>query len=264
MSTGNEEAVREHFKEQAQHFGDKSLTLNNADYLKWIVESFVLHKEMEVLDVAAGTGILSRALSSHVAKVTAVDLSDDMIREGLRQLQLQGISNVEYKQGHVERLPVDLEHYNLVVSRLAFHHFTNPGKVLSEMVRVCRRDGLVSVVDMISPEDEVLCQAYNHYERLRDPSHTEALSRTQLLRLSSEAGIHVTSVDTINVPVQVDKWLRMTKTEASVEKRILDALEEEVLSGIHCTGMFPYRNEAGELMFRQTWIKIIGCKRTEG
>lgn len=46
-----------------------------------------------------------------------------------------------------------------------------PTKVLQEMIRVSELLGTICVVDMISPEDNELYRQYNHYERLRDPSH---------------------------------------------------------------------------------------------
>jgi 2-polyprenyl-3-methyl-5-hydroxy-6-metoxy-1,4-benzoquinol methylase len=78
---GHDEIIKREFKKQAKNFSDRLLTLNNQDYLSWIVDSLHLDEQMKVLDVAAGTGILSRAISPKVSHVTAIDLSEDMIKE---------------------------------------------------------------------------------------------------------------------------------------------------------------------------------------
>ncbi|MFK7693494.1 class I SAM-dependent methyltransferase [Paenibacillus sp. HJGM_3] len=264
VKQGNEKEIRLQFKEQAEHFRNPRLTLNNAELLSWVVNSFELNRTMKVLDVAAGTGIVSRAFAPHVAEVTAVDLSEDMIRQGRQLLVEQGIDNVRYVQGNVEQLPVENGQFDVVVSRLAFHHFVHPDKVLNEMARACRSDGVIGVIDMISPEEAELGYAYNHYERLRDPSHTVALTGSELIRLAEASGIAVTSADTVRVPVHAGNWLRMTKAGDEVAERILQAFATEAATGIHTTGMDPYRNQAGEWMFMQTWMKVIGCKRGEG
>jgi hypothetical protein len=58
--------IRDEFSKQASSFGDKGLTLSSQEILGWIVENLPLQKNYRVLDVAAGTGHLSRAIAPHV------------------------------------------------------------------------------------------------------------------------------------------------------------------------------------------------------
>lgn len=132
------------------------------------------------MDVAAGTGILSRAIAPFVSQVTAIDISPDMIRQGKIESQQGNLSNIEFVEGVVEELPFKDDSFDIVVSRFAFHHFVEPMKVFSEMNRVCRK-GIIAVIDIISPTDTELNKKYNRYEKLRDPSHTKALTRVNLL-----------------------------------------------------------------------------------
>src|SRR5699024_8541096 len=183
MSKDHERKIKEQFSRQASGFSNKSLTLNQEDLLTWILDSLDLKNDMSVLDVAGGTGILSRAIAPFVNHVTAVDISQEMINEGMKQTEQKGISNITYRIANAENLPFKQESFDFVISRLGFHHFTNPSKILKEMSKVCARNGTVGVIDMISAEDDELSHLYNHYERLRDPSHFNALKRSQIIEL---------------------------------------------------------------------------------
>src|SRR4029077_3333526 len=60
-----------------------------------------------------------------------------------------------------------------------------PAAVVSEMVRVCRNGGRVTVCDVFttSPEQG---EAYDRLERHRDPSHTRALPMAELAALFAD------------------------------------------------------------------------------
>ncbi|OAB44945.1 class I SAM-dependent methyltransferase [Paenibacillus antarcticus] len=260
VQQGNEQIVRTEFQKQARGFSNKSLSLNSEDLLKWIHRHLPLNEGVKMLDVAAGTGILSRYLAPYVNKVISVDLSPDMIAEGIERNNALNISNIEFNLAHAEQIPSDKEAFDLVISRLAFHHFTNPKKVLEEMIRVSKLSGTICIVDMISPEDNELYHQYNHYERLRDPSHTNALKETEFIKLFENAGLDIQTIETIDVPINVNKWLELTSTADQVAVQIIEDIQLE-LADKKTTGLFPYI-ESGEVMFTQKWIKVIGGHET--
>lgn len=258
LQRGNEQAIRTEFQKQARGFSNKFLSLNSEDLLKWIHQSLKLNEGVRVLDVAAGTGILSRYLATYVNKVTSIDLSPDMIAEGIERNKEMNISNIEFNLAHVEQLPSSNESFDLVICRLAFHHFTNVNKVLQEMIRVSTFSGAICVVDMISPEDNELYRLYNHYERLRDLSHTNALKETEFIALFNNAGLDIQTIETIDVPINVNRWLELTSTDEQVASQIIEDIQLE-LADKKTTGLFPYL-EHGDVMFKQKWIKVLGKK----
>jgi ubiquinone/menaquinone biosynthesis C-methylase UbiE len=253
----NEEIVKTEFKKQAKDFSNKLLTMNSEIYLRWILQSHKLNHTMEVLDVAAGTGILSRALAPFVKKVTSMDISEDMILEGIHQNQLLNISNIEYYRGNVEKLPFDNATFELVVSRFAFHHLVHPNIVINEMFRVSNKT--VSIIDMISSENNEEYYLYNLHERLRDPSHTSALKETEFLQLFKQTGLEVTHSELIEVDVNLQLWLDLTKTNQDVANKIISSVNNELETGKLLTGLDPFLKEI-ELFFKQKWIQIIRKK----
>ena len=258
MTEDHDDRVRRAFAEQAGGFDARGLTLSSEELLGWAVGSLPLSADLTVLDVAAGTGILSRAIAPHVRHVTAADLTPEMLAEGRRLAADAGIGNVEFEEADAAHLPYGGESFDMVVCRLALHHFDDPAPKVAEMVRVCRPGGTVGVVDLLSPDDASLARRYNALERMRDPSHTCALTRSSLAALLESAGLAVTHLDARDVEVKVGRWLALTKAPPAVADQVRAALESE-LSGGPPTGMRPARL-GEELGFLQTWAVALGCR----
>jgi ubiquinone/menaquinone biosynthesis C-methylase UbiE len=101
------------------------------------------------IDLGAGTGFLALQLAPRVARVIAVDNSDEMLRQ------------LEEKPSPIpiEVSRQDLRHFrapeavDIIVSNYALHHLRNRGKV--ELLRVCHRSlrpgGRFAVADIMAP-----------------------------------------------------------------------------------------------------------------
>jgi SAM-dependent methyltransferase len=234
------------------------LTLSNQAYLDWIVEQLDLQPHFEVLDVAAGTGHLSRAIAPHVKHIVALDLTPEMLTQGRREAEQQGLTNVVFEQGEAEHLTYADEAFDLVVTRFSLHHFADARGPVREMVRVCRRGGRIAVVDLVSPDDPAVAETYNHLERLRDTSHVRALTAGELQRLVRETGLTIVHTLRRDVEVHLDRWLDLTRTSSAARARIREALTHD-LQGLKTTGMRPYMADQG-LKFLQAWLVVVGVK----
>jgi hypothetical protein len=130
--------------------------------------------------------------------------------------------------------------------------------MLTEMARACRRGGAIGVIDLIAPKDSTLADRYDHYERLRDPSHVRAVSESDLQELMDRAGLQPTAFAKREIEVDVDAWLGLAKTaEADAQRLKRDLLAE--LEGGAPTGMRPFRRGA-ELAFLQRWAVSVAGK----
>ena len=252
------ETIRKEFSRQATSFGDKGLTLSSQEYLEWMVSILPLQTAFRVLDVAAGTAHLSRAIAPHVREVVAIDMTPEMLEEARKEIAKSGLHNVWLEEGDAQNLPYQDNSFDMVVSRLALHHFEEPEVQLGEMVRVCKPDHMVGIIDLVSPDDEALIECYNHLERLRDPSHTTALTRAQLINIMEGAGLSINQIDMRDITVDFQRWVEMTGTDKQTDATIRRELEQEIEGGKK-TGMRPYR-EDGLLKFLQVWSVIIGMK----
>jgi ubiquinone/menaquinone biosynthesis C-methylase UbiE len=258
MQETQHDVVRREFGQQAARFGEQGLTLSNQAYLDWMVEQLNLQPHFEVLDVAAGTGHLSRAIAPHVKRVVALDLTPEMLDQGRREAEQQGLTNVLFEQGEAEHLTYANEAFDLVVTRFSLHHFADAHGPIQEMVRVCRRGGKVAVIDMVSPDDPAVAATYNHLERLRDPSHVRAMSADELQSLMRDMGLDVVHTYLRDVEVHLDRWLDLTRAAPAARETIREALRQD-LQGLKTTGMRPYRRDQ-EVKFLHAWLIAVGVK----
>jgi len=255
---GHNKVIRREFSKQASSFGDKGLTLSSQDILDWSVGLLPLDKNFRVLDVAAGTGHLSRALAPHVREVVALDLTPKMLAYAREETAKSNLTNISIQEGKAEELPYKSDCFDLVVSRMAIHHFEKPKIQLREMVRVCKPDHRIGIIDLIAPENKRLAKTYNRLEKLRDPSHTFALSKTQMENTLSDVGMVIEKFETRDVEVNFQRWVQMTGTKLEAVETLKEVLMKEINGGSK-TGMRPLI-ESGDLKFLQVWAVIIGMK----
>jgi ubiquinone/menaquinone biosynthesis C-methylase UbiE len=108
-----------------------------------------------VLDVGTGPGYLALAASKLVAPdgvAIGIDASPEMI-DRARMLAARQQSRAEYLVATAQSLPFEDDSFDVVVSRLVFHHLAGDVKTqaLAEMARVLRPGGRLLVADFASP-----------------------------------------------------------------------------------------------------------------
>jgi SAM-dependent methyltransferase len=99
-----------------------------------------LSDDSDVLDLAAGTGKLTRALIAAGARVTAVEPLSAM-----RQMLQQRLPEATVMEGTAERIPVEDGFVDLVTVAQAFHWFDAP-KAAAEIARVMRPGGGLAAI----------------------------------------------------------------------------------------------------------------------
>lgn len=181
------------------------------------------------LDIATGAGHTALAFADKVAKVTASDITPEMLQQVRKLAKERSLGNVVTRETSAEDLPFPDTSYHLVTCRLAAHHFRDPTAFVAEAARVLIPGGTFALVDNISPGDEALAGAYNAYEKLRDPSHGRCLSLAEWSALIVDAGLSVTSAETMDQDISFGPWAaRMRCTPATVA-RLKEMLTDEPL-----------------------------------
>lgn len=257
MKNGNVEQVNRSFSKQAAHFENKNDIFSNGDYLAYTLKEVEPKKEDSMLEAAAGTCLNGRTFAPHVKKVVCYDATEEMLAVGRREAEKKGLSNMEFIHGLVEDMPFPDGSFDIVFSRLAFHHFPNPAAAFHEMVRVLKPGGKLVLVDMAAPEEE-LRGVRDQLERLRDPSHVRMLNQKEMKDLYEAEGLTLVKSDVTNMEKKLSVWLELTGVTEEKGKEITGLFEED-LSGGRKTGFSPYRRD-GEICFPQKWILNLGIK----
>ena len=94
-----------------------------------------------VLDVACGTGVLSKALAEVGAQVVGIDASEGYL-EGARRHRSH--PNIAYEHGDIRRMRFDNGAFDAAVSTLALDVIPEIEQVVAEMKRVTRPGGVVA------------------------------------------------------------------------------------------------------------------------
>jgi SAM-dependent methyltransferase len=100
---------------------------------------------MRVLDVAAGTGNASLPAAQRGADVTASDLTPELLEDGRRRAQGDGLE-LEWVEADAERLPFDDESFDVVMSCIGAMFAPHHRAVADELVRVCRPGGTIGLL----------------------------------------------------------------------------------------------------------------------
>jgi ubiquinone/menaquinone biosynthesis C-methylase UbiE len=160
----------------------------------------VLRRRSLILDVGTGTAQIPIELFRQVSevKVTAIDLAEHMLalaRANVKYAGLEHAISVERADG--KKLPYDEGRFSAVISNSIIHHIPDPFICLSEMNRVCERDGTLFIRDLLRPVDlttlrslvnQYTVGANEHQRRMFSESLHAALTLDEVRELVGRLG----------------------------------------------------------------------------
>ena len=105
-----------------------------------------------VVDVACGAGIDSLIAANMVApggQVIGVDMTNEMLDKAKESAAQADITNVEFRSGYSEELPVPDGWADAVISNGSLNLMPNKKQALKEMARVLRPGGRLQIADIL-------------------------------------------------------------------------------------------------------------------
>jgi SAM-dependent methyltransferase len=162
-----------------------------------------------VLDVATGGGHVARRLRELGATVVTVDPAPGMQAD---------------TTAAAEDLPFADASFDVVVCRLAAHHFANVAAALREMARVARNRVVICDNTFVSESSE-------HADRIRDPTHVRNYGVEEWRVLLEGAGLQVAEERFMMRPLEVEPWLARTGCAGADAARARELLADRVTAG---------------------------------
>ncbi|QTM98878.1 methyltransferase domain-containing protein [Sediminibacillus dalangtanensis] len=183
-----------------------------------------------VLDIATGGGHVANTLAPLVKKVTAVDLTTEILAVSRTFLEKNGHTNVEFMEADAEQLSFPDESFDSAVCRIAAHHFSNVAAFVQEAYRVLKRSGTFILIDNTAPEAEKMDFFYNQIEKRRDYSHQRALKKSEWVQMIEEQGFELEELYRFPKQFYFEKWCKTMdlpdNEKHALSKEMLQAPED--------------------------------------
>jgi ubiquinone/menaquinone biosynthesis C-methylase UbiE len=216
-SMKNSPSPERFFSKHAEDYAKSDSHAHGSD-LGRLIELLQTRLDEIALDVATGTGFTAMELAKKVNRVIATDITKEMLAQAERLARERGITNISFEKAEAGDLPYDDSSFDIVTTRRAAHHFQDVSKFLSEARRVLRNSGRLGIVDMSPPVGTE--EFFNRIERIRDSTHTRALTPDEWRSKVEEAGLRITHLETLGERVSFERWLYPVNMGGVEEKGI--------------------------------------------
>lgn len=253
-SSDHKRTVRKEFTKQARNYAESSI-LTDPEKIDSLIQATDASSGTRLLEVATGPGHVAFGFAEECDQVVGIDITETQLEIAKGKKEERDVDNIHFEKGDAENLPYENNSFDVVVCRLAFHHFEDPPLVIEEMARVCRPNGTIAVDDIIVSEFSERASYQNTFEGLRDPSHVRALALSEIIALFSQSKIEVMDVISgVNVQ-EVEQWLSLAKTPKSAADEVRQIIEEDAHNDL--SGTRPFWQD-GELYFIQKTAIVVG------
>ncbi len=137
----------DHFKNKSKSWDMSSMRVQNAKSIAdLILKNIVFSDTMEVMDLGAGTGLLSYFIAPHVSKIVAVDNSPSMLNEFKNKAS-------EF-DSETEIIEVDISKDDLnrtfdgIISSMTIHHVEDTKALFSKLYAMLNENGFIAIADL--------------------------------------------------------------------------------------------------------------------
>lgn len=143
------EEIRRLRKESfASHGDERRQLVPGRSWAAWARALGLLMPPMDVADLGCGEGYLTLEAARWARHVTAVDRSKDVLARGRDLARRRKLTNITWKRGDLERVPIADASMDLALLSQALHHAQHPERALAETARILRPGGRVLLLDL--------------------------------------------------------------------------------------------------------------------
>jgi ubiquinone/menaquinone biosynthesis C-methylase UbiE len=190
-----------------------------------------LHPGEIVLDLGSGAGFDCFLAANKVGpsgKVIGVDMTPEMLRKARENAKKAGYTNVEFRHGEIEKLPVEDTSVDVVISNCVINLSPDKKKVFEETFRVLKSGGRLAVSDIVLLKD--LPEKIKNSVEAYIGCISGAILKNRYLQLLKDAGFIDITV-TNESAYQLDVVINKPRTKALLEETGVTEEEFKKLGG---------------------------------
>lgn len=147
---------------------------------------------MTVLDLGSGAGFdcfLAAKKVGKSGKVIGVDMTPQMIKKAKENAKKYNYKNVEFKLGEIEKLPLEKNTVDIIISNCVINLSPDKSKVFKEAFRVLKKEGKMFISDMVLLKE--LSEIDKNNNDLISSCISGAILKKEYLKLIKETGFEV-------------------------------------------------------------------------
>lgn len=139
---------RENFEHLGPDTRDGRQLVPGRSWAAWSRALGLLLPPLEVADLGCGEGYLTLEAARFARHVVAVDRSAGVLARAKALAARKHLSNITWKRGELERLPLESGSIDVALLSQALHHAADPSGALGEAVRILKPGGRLLVLDL--------------------------------------------------------------------------------------------------------------------
>jgi SAM-dependent methyltransferase len=128
--------------------GERGQIIPGRSWAAWARALGHLLPPLVIADLGCGDGYLTVEASRFAKRVIAVDRSDAALSRARAMARRRRVSNVEWKRGELENLPLADASVDVALLSQALHHAADPARALAEAVRIVKPGGHVLLLEL--------------------------------------------------------------------------------------------------------------------
>ena len=144
---------RENFEHVGPDTRDGRQLVPGRSWAAWSRALGLLLPPLDVADLGCGEGYLTVETARWANHVIAVDRSPGVLARAKALAARKKCSNITWKKGELERLPIDNATIDVALLSQALHHAGDPAAAIGEAARILKPGGRLVILDL-RPHDE--------------------------------------------------------------------------------------------------------------
>ncbi len=215
---------------------------------------------VSVCDVACGAGHLALSFATCAGRLVGVDPAPSML-DAFRRLAAERGVEVETVEAYAESIPLRGRQFDLVVSRLAPHHFDDVYRAVAEIVRLTKIGGRVAIIDLEGHENAEVDEFNHKLELLHDPTHVRSYTAARWRSIFESRGLKVEVLkDGLSERPQgqtVHRWCEIASSGTEAETEIRARLQKAPSSFLEALNI---RRAGGDFLLPIRTVLIMGTR----